>query len=177
MIFCAAILCVWRHIFIQYLPDSSGRLNSVIFRFKLQWMWEVEGVMQGSPVIQSLKPCCYGKDFTLSVTNPNHRNVFLILHLWSWNTRCFYILRQCAGDLNVLILLRRHFNWDVIYYSLIFCVIVYWNVKKNKDIFITGHGDSWGCEVSKLPHFLGNKLTDGGEVVSLTHRPPIPPPP
>jgi hypothetical protein len=28
--------------------------------------------------------------------------------------------------------------------------------------------------MSKLPHFLENRLTDGGEVVSLTHFPPRP---
>jgi hypothetical protein len=27
------------------------------------------------------------------------------------------------------------------------------------------------CKTSKLPHFLDNRLTDGGEVVSLTRRP------
>jgi hypothetical protein len=33
---------------------------------------------------------------------------------------------------------------------------------------VTGHGGEWGCETSMLPHFPGNQLTDGGEVVSLT---------
>jgi hypothetical protein len=28
---------------------------------------------------------------------------------------------------------------------------------------------------SRLPHFLENRLTDGGEVVSLTRRPPFTP--
>jgi hypothetical protein len=27
--------------------------------------------------------------------------------------------------------------------------------------------------MSRLPHFLDNRLTDGGEVVSLTRRPPF----
>jgi hypothetical protein len=30
-----------------------------------------------------------------------------------------------------------------------------------------------GCETTRLPHFLDNRLTDGGEVVSLTRRPPF----
>jgi hypothetical protein len=30
-------------------------------------------------------------------------------------------------------------------------------------------------ETSRLPHFLDNRLTDDGEVVSLTRRPPFPP--
>jgi hypothetical protein len=28
-----------------------------------------------------------------------------------------------------------------------------------------------GCETSKIPYFLDNRFTDGGEVVSLTRRP------
>jgi hypothetical protein len=31
------------------------------------------------------------------------------------------------------------------------------------------------CERSMLPHFLDNRLTDGGEVVSPTRRPSLPP--
>jgi hypothetical protein len=38
---------------------------------------------------------------------------------------------------------------------------------------VTGHGGPLGCETWKLPHFLGNRLTDGGEVVSLTCWPPF----
>jgi hypothetical protein len=34
-----------------------------------------------------------------------------------------------------------------------------------------------GCEVSRIPHFLDIRLTDGGEVVSLTRRPLFTPPP
>jgi hypothetical protein len=30
------------------------------------------------------------------------------------------------------------------------------------------------CEISTIPHFLDNRLSDGGEVVSLTRRPPFP---
>jgi hypothetical protein len=41
---------------------------------------------------------------------------------------------------------------------------------EGKAIPVTGHGGPWGCETSRLPHFLDNPLTDGGEV-SLTLRP------
>jgi hypothetical protein len=46
---------------------------------------------------------------------------------------------------------------------------------KGKAIPVTGREDPEGCETSKLPHFLDNRLTDGGEVVSLTRRPPVTP--
>jgi hypothetical protein len=39
---------------------------------------------------------------------------------------------------------------------------------KGKAIPITGRGGPYVCEMSRLPHFLDNRLTDGGEVVSLT---------
>jgi hypothetical protein len=33
----------------------------------------------------------------------------------------------------------------------------------------------YGCETSRLPHFLDNRLTDGGEIVSLMRQPPFTP--
>jgi hypothetical protein len=36
-----------------------------------------------------------------------------------------------------------------------------------------GRGGPYGCEKSRFPHFLDNWITDGGEVVSLTFRPPF----
>jgi hypothetical protein len=39
-----------------------------------------------------------------------------------------------------------------------------------KVIPVTGRRGTQGCETSKFPHFLENRLTDGGEVVSTTHR-------
>jgi hypothetical protein len=46
---------------------------------------------------------------------------------------------------------------------------------KSKAIPVTGHGGPYGCETSMLPHFLDSRFTDGGEVVSLTHRSPFTP--
>jgi hypothetical protein len=40
-------------------------------------------------------------------------------------------------------------------------------IANGKAMFATGHGDRYGSETSRLPHFLNNRLTDGGEVVSL----------
>jgi hypothetical protein len=42
---------------------------------------------------------------------------------------------------------------------------------KGKAIPVTGCEGQYGCETSKLPHFLDNRLTEGGKVVSLTRRP------
>jgi hypothetical protein len=43
--------------------------------------------------------------------------------------------------------------------------------KKSKAIPITGLGGLLGCEMLRIPHCLDNRLTYGGKVVSLTHRP------
>jgi hypothetical protein len=40
--------------------------------------------------------------------------------------------------------------------------------KKGKAIPVTGREGPQNCYTSRLPHFLDNRLTDGGEVVSLT---------
>jgi hypothetical protein len=44
-----------------------------------------------------------------------------------------------------------------------------------KAIPVTDRGGPQGCETSRLSYFLDNRLTDGGEVVSLTRRRPITP--
>jgi hypothetical protein len=46
-------------------------------------------------------------------------------------------------------------------------------IKGEKAIPIRGRGGPQACETSRLPHFLDNRLTDGGEIVSLTRRPPF----
>jgi hypothetical protein len=43
-----------------------------------------------------------------------------------------------------------------------------------KDIIVTGCGGPQVCETSRPPHLLDSRFTDGGEVVSLTCRPPLP---
>jgi hypothetical protein len=45
--------------------------------------------------------------------------------------------------------------------------------KNGKAIPVTGGTGPWGCETANLPHFLDNRLTDGGEVVSPMRRPPF----
>jgi hypothetical protein len=46
---------------------------------------------------------------------------------------------------------------------------------KGKAIPVTRRERPQGYETSRLPHFLDNQLTDGGDVVSLTLRPPYTP--
>jgi hypothetical protein len=43
-------------------------------------------------------------------------------------------------------------------------------VSLSKAIPVPGRGGPLGCETSRLPRLLDNRLTNGGEVVSLTRR-------
>jgi hypothetical protein len=47
--------------------------------------------------------------------------------------------------------------------------------RKVKSIPVTGRKGPQGCERLRLPHFVDNRLTDSGKVVSLTRRPPFTP--
>jgi hypothetical protein len=42
---------------------------------------------------------------------------------------------------------------------------------KSKAIPLAGRGGLLGCEMLGIAHCLDNRLTDGGKVVSPTHRP------
>jgi hypothetical protein len=48
-------------------------------------------------------------------------------------------------------------------------------IQKRKAIPVTGYGGPLVCDTSRLPHSVDNRLTDGGNVVSLTRRPPFTP--
>jgi hypothetical protein len=39
---------------------------------------------------------------------------------------------------------------------------------------VTGRGGQYGCETSRLPHFIDKRFTDGGEVVSLKRQSDFP---
>jgi hypothetical protein len=47
------------------------------------------------------------------------------------------------------------------------------HILKGKAIPVAGHESPYGCETSRIPHFLENRLTNGGEAVSPTRRPPF----
>jgi hypothetical protein len=53
-----------------------------------------------------------------------------------------------------------------LYRSIIFNVSI-----EGKAITATGRGGPYNCETLRLPHFLDNRLTDGGEAVSFMSRP------
>jgi hypothetical protein len=44
-------------------------------------------------------------------------------------------------------------------------------IVKDGIVLITVRVDPWDCEMLRIPHFLDDQLTDGGEVLSLTPRP------
>jgi hypothetical protein len=45
----------------------------------------------------------------------------------------------------------------------------------DRGISVPGHGGPLSCEMSRLPHFLDNRFTDGGQVVSLKRSRPLSP--
>jgi hypothetical protein len=45
------------------------------------------------------------------------------------------------------------------------------SVQEKQSYHVTGRGGLWGCDMLRIPHCLDSRLTDCGEVVSLTHRP------
>jgi hypothetical protein len=46
-------------------------------------------------------------------------------------------------------------------------------MKKGKATPVTRRGGPYSYETSRLPHFLDSRLTDDGEFVNLTRRPPF----
>jgi hypothetical protein len=60
-------------------------------------------------------------------------------------------------------------------FSEIMCSVTYLqkykSKKKSKAIPVTRRGGLSFCEMLRIPHCQDNRLIDGGDVVSLTHRP------
>jgi hypothetical protein len=73
--------------------------------------------------------------------------------------------------------------WDYGQISYKNCMKRFWNTvdkyqrikNKGKAILVKGLGGPCSCETSRPPHFLGNSLSDDGQIVSLTRRPPFKP--
>jgi hypothetical protein len=74
----------------------------------------------------------------------------------------------------VVILMRNTYLYQIFETYILNFSILDVIVKKSKDVPVTGRGGPYGCETSRFPHFLDNRLTGGGEAVSLTRR-PLPP--
>jgi hypothetical protein len=47
--------------------------------------------------------------------------------------------------------------------------------RKTNAIRVIGHGGPWGYETPRLPHFLDQRLTFAGEIISLVRGHPLPP--
>jgi hypothetical protein len=83
---------------------------------------------------------------------------------------------EAAVNMGQILTIRRHsiLHGEWTYYtkpSLIKLQLI----RKGKAIPVTGRGGPHDCETSRLPHFLDNRLTEGGEVVSLMRRPAFTP--
>jgi hypothetical protein len=91
--------------------------------------------------------------------------------------------RKCGLDFGTPVLshnINRPFLWSTsaMKYQAISLQIkrnlsIHTEKKKSKAILVIGRGAPRGCETSRLPHFLDSRLTDCGEVVSLTRRSPF----
>jgi hypothetical protein len=98
---------------------------------------------------------------------------FSIFSPHSFTSSSFFLLSSFPSPLYILSPYHIHilllfFLW----FSPSLCFIL---LLKGKAIPVTGREGLWGCETSRLPHFLDNRLTDGDKVVSLTRRPPFTP--
>jgi hypothetical protein len=61
-------------------------------------------------------------------------------------------------------------SWRVAYSSRNVTTCMGLLPKKCKAIHVTGFGGPYGFETSRIPYFLDNWLTDGGEVANLTRQ-------
>jgi hypothetical protein len=100
-------------------------------------------------------------------------NQILISQCYSKLLELWNIFEWSISCLNVIIL-----SWDQ-HIGLLSFLSVYLKTnlikKKSKTIPVRDRGSPWGCETSRLQHFLDNLLTNGGEVVSLTRLAPFTP--
>jgi hypothetical protein len=58
---------------------------------------------------------------------------------------------------------------------MVFIRVLKTNNKIGRAIPVTGREGPQDCETLRLPLFVDNRLTDDGEIVSLTRRPPFNP--
>jgi hypothetical protein len=97
----------------------------------------------------------------------NHVTRRMTLEMVSWQVLWRVIHPEDRGSM-LLQNIRNHLpNYLASYQDDIFCSQLF---KKSKIILLIHCGGPQGCETSRLPYFLDNRLTDGGEVVSLTRQ-------
>jgi hypothetical protein len=93
--------------------------------------------------------------------------------------RCWEVLNSCPNrDSNsdpsvVQPVGSRYTDYATVVHNKRTDKMVILSDKKGKAIPVTGRGSSHCCEMSRLPHYLENHLTDGCEFFSLTNRPPF----
>jgi hypothetical protein len=79
---------------------------------------------------------------------------------------------QHNSEMPVAILSKLRTHMTMYMYKNIILYVLY--IYINMDVyvfFVAGRGGLYGCEMLRIPCCLDNRLTDGGKVVSPTHRP------
>jgi hypothetical protein len=89
-------------------------------------------------------------------------------------TNDWHVIFSCEWFITIRAFLRTVSGKRILWmtYQSHFCI----PLAKGRAVPVTDRGGPQGCDTSTLPHFLNNRLTDGGEVVSLTRQRPFTPP-
>jgi hypothetical protein len=131
---------------------------------------------------ESVRPILILHIDLLSRSDPSIYSILLFLGLFYifsstlfcsdllFNSFAMKYFRLCYAYKTGSQVLQPHKN-DVGLHSLSSGIAIIY--KKCKAIPVTGREDPEGCEISRLPHFLSNRFTDGGKVLILTHRLPF----
>jgi hypothetical protein len=150
--------------------SSEERLSIIGRTFSFSWNWEVEsGTDCLCWCLSACKSFCNWKlNCLFNNTSYGELNSFSVvifnskLSLMSgFAVFLSYYSKSCdiGHWMTVCIVLFKLISW-----------MISWWLKEGKAIPVTGHEGPDDCETLRLPHFIDNRLTDGGEVVS-----PLPP--
>jgi hypothetical protein len=75
---------------------------------------------------------------------------------------CLYLqIGPCPSGLPIKMLFIFNLPWLLYVLPISYS----FHLVKGKSILVTGRGAPQACEMSRLPHFLDNRLKDGGEAV------------
>jgi hypothetical protein len=154
-LFCVCVvLCLGRG-----LATSWSLVQGVLPSVKWSWNWKPEARAQGGCRASEKKNThtlsLWRKTFLLSLS-------FCIL----WTERIFTLSWMFSPTDNFF---EPEYKYRVVLSGD--SISRFSDYVKVKAAPVTGRGGPQGWETSRLPHFLDNQLTDGGEVVSLMGRP------